>query len=257
MTNSPARRPARPPVGARRRPARSCAYEEIRPGPVGPGQRVAFGTSGHRGSAFKAAFNEAHILADDRGDLPLPGGQGYDGPLFIGRDTHALSEPAWRTALEVLAAHGVDVRVDARDGYTPTPAVSHAILVATAVRPGALGRRHRRHAVAQPARGRRVQVQPAQRRPRRHRRHRAGSRTRRTGSSRRGPQGSTASCASRSRGPASTPASTTSWARTSTTSAGSSTWRRSRPRGCASASTRWAARPSTTGARSGSATAST
>ena len=106
------------------------AYDELRPDPSEPTQRVAFGTSGHRGSAFKAAFNEAHILATTEAICRYRAALGYTGPLFIGRDTHALSEPAWRTALEVLVAHGVDARVDASDGYTPTPAVSHAILVA-------------------------------------------------------------------------------------------------------------------------------
>ncbi len=106
------------------------AYYETRPDPADPAQRVAFGTSGHRGSAFRAAFNEAHILATTEAIWRYREDRGYRGPLFIGRDTHALSEPATRTAVEVLAAHGADIRVDARDGYTPTPAVSHAILVA-------------------------------------------------------------------------------------------------------------------------------
>ena len=106
------------------------AYDEIRPDPSDPTQRVAFGTSGHRGSAFRAAFNEAHILATTEAICRYRASKGYTGPLFIGRDTHALSEPAWRTALEVLVARGVDVRVDSGDGYTPTPAVSHAIIVA-------------------------------------------------------------------------------------------------------------------------------
>src|SRR6478609_6197233 len=107
-----------------------AAYYDTRPDPSDPAQRVAFGTSGHRGSAFRAAFNEAHILATTEAIWRYREMRGYHGPLFIGRDTHALSEPATRTALEVLAAHGADVRVDARDGFTPTPAVSHAILVA-------------------------------------------------------------------------------------------------------------------------------
>jgi phosphoglucomutase len=105
------------------------AYRDVRPDPRDPGQRVAFGTSGHRGSSLKAAFNEAHIAATTEAICRYRREQGTDGPLFIGRDTHALSQPATETALEVLIAHGVDVRVDARDGYTPTPAVSHAILV--------------------------------------------------------------------------------------------------------------------------------
>ncbi len=110
-------------------PALLRAYTEIKPDPSDPLQRVAFGTSGHRGSAFKAAFNEHHILATTEAICRYRTRKGYTGPLYVGRDTHALSEPAWCTALEVLAANGVDVRVDAEDGYTPTPAISHAILV--------------------------------------------------------------------------------------------------------------------------------
>jgi len=106
-----------------------AAYYDLQPDPRDPAQRVAFGTSGHRGSSLKAAFNEAHILATTEAICQYRAEQGTDGPLFIGRDTHALSEPAFETALEVLVAHGVDARVDAADGYTPTPAVSHAILV--------------------------------------------------------------------------------------------------------------------------------
>src|SRR6266550_3575369 len=106
------------------------AYDDIVPDPSDPTQRVAFGTSGHRGSSFRGAFNENHILAITEAICRYRASKGYDGPLFIGRDTHALSEPATRTALEVLAAHDVDVRVDSGDGFTPTPAVSHAIIVA-------------------------------------------------------------------------------------------------------------------------------
>ena len=105
------------------------AYHDIRPDPTDPAQRVAFGTSGHRGSAFNGAFNEAHIAATTEAICRYRETQGTDGPLFIGRDTHALSLPAFETALAVLAAHGVDIRIDAADGYTPTPAISHAILV--------------------------------------------------------------------------------------------------------------------------------
>ncbi len=106
------------------------AYHEVRPDPTVPAQRVAFGTSGHRGSALRAAFNEAHIVATTEAICRYRASRGYDGPLFLGRDTHALSEPAFRTALEVLVANGVDARVDAAEGFTPTPAISHAILVA-------------------------------------------------------------------------------------------------------------------------------
>ena len=107
-----------------------AAYHDRRPDMMDPTERVAFGTSGHRGSSFRGAFNEAHILAITEAICRYRGSRGYDGPLFVARDTHALSEPATRTALQVLVANGVDVRVDAADGYTPTPALSHAILVA-------------------------------------------------------------------------------------------------------------------------------
>src|SRR3954452_5680705 len=106
------------------------AYYTVEPDPDDVAQQVAFGTSGHRGSALDAAFNEPHILATTQAICEYRAQQGYDGPLFIGRDTHGLSEPAWASALEVLAAHDVTVLVDAADGYTPTPAVSHAILTA-------------------------------------------------------------------------------------------------------------------------------
>jgi phosphoglucomutase len=104
------------------------AYYTLAPDLADPAQQVVFGTSGHRGSALDGAFNEAHILATTQAICEYRSGQGYDGPLFVGRDTHGLSEPAWATALEVLAANDVTVLVDSRDGYTPTPSVSHAIL---------------------------------------------------------------------------------------------------------------------------------
>ncbi len=105
-----------------------AAYFET-PDPSDPAQRVAFGTSGHRGSSLNGAFNEAHIAATTEAICRYRSRQGTDGPLFIGRDTHALSGPAFDTALRGLVAHGVDVRIDADDGYTPTPVISHAILV--------------------------------------------------------------------------------------------------------------------------------
>jgi phosphoglucomutase len=105
-----------------------AAYYDARPDPSEAGQRVSFGTSGHRGSSLEHTFNEAHALAISEAVCRYRDAQGIDGPLFLGRDTHALSEPASRTALEVLAAHGVDVMVAADDGFTPTPAISHAIL---------------------------------------------------------------------------------------------------------------------------------
>ncbi|GEP37472.1 phosphoglucomutase, alpha-D-glucose phosphate-specific [Nocardioides psychrotolerans] len=104
------------------------AYYTQTPDPEDVDQQVAFGTSGHRGTSLRTSFNEHHILATTQAICDYRKAQGYDGPLFIGRDTHGLSEPAWATALEVLAANDVTVLVDADDRYTPTPAVSHAIL---------------------------------------------------------------------------------------------------------------------------------
>ena len=104
------------------------AYYAVHPDPGDAVQRVSFGTSGHRGSAFTATFNEDHILATTQAICEYRASQGIDGPLYLGADTHALSEPAQVSALEVLAANEVLVMVDARGGYTPTPAVSRAIL---------------------------------------------------------------------------------------------------------------------------------
>src|SRR5712692_6753664 len=104
------------------------AYYALHPDPGEPAQRVSFGTSGHRGSSLTATFNEDHILAATQAICEYRLSEGIDGPLYLGADTHALSEPAQVSALEVLAANGVRVLVDARGGYTPTPAVSLAIL---------------------------------------------------------------------------------------------------------------------------------
>ncbi|MGI8523272.1 MAG: phosphoglucomutase (alpha-D-glucose-1,6-bisphosphate-dependent), partial [Nocardioides sp.] len=104
------------------------AYFSEVPDPDNVDQQVAFGTSGHRGTSLSTSFNEAHIAATTQAICDYRTEQGYDGPLFLGRDTHALSEPAWVTAIEVLVANDVMVLVDDRDGYTPTPAVSHAII---------------------------------------------------------------------------------------------------------------------------------
>ena len=103
-----------------------------------PEQRVAFGTSGHRGSALRCSFNDDHIAATTQAICDYRAAAGTTGPLYLGRDTHALSEPAFVTALEVLAANEVTVLVDSRDGYTPTPSLSLAILVhnADAAGPG-------------------------------------------------------------------------------------------------------------------------
>ncbi len=113
------------------------AYFTEYPDPALPEQRVAFGTSGHRGSAFDSSFNEAHILAITEAICRYRRQQGIDGPLFLGVDTHALSEPALATALEVLAANGVEVMIDKDGGYTPTPVVSQAILAHNQRRPRA------------------------------------------------------------------------------------------------------------------------
>ena len=104
------------------------AYFAEQPDPSVATERVAFGTSGHRGSAFERTFNEAHILAITQAICSYRQTRGIDGPLFMGTDTHALSEPAFASALEVLAANGVEVMIDGERGYTPTPVISHAIL---------------------------------------------------------------------------------------------------------------------------------
>ncbi|HWZ69855.1 MAG TPA: phosphoglucomutase (alpha-D-glucose-1,6-bisphosphate-dependent) [Casimicrobiaceae bacterium] len=106
-----------------------AAYFSLRPDPSVPTQRVSFGTSGHRGTSFDRSFNEAHVLAMTQAICLYRQGQGIDGPLFIGIDTHALSVPAFESALEVLAANGVETLISKGGEYTPTPAVSHAILV--------------------------------------------------------------------------------------------------------------------------------
>jgi phosphoglucomutase len=109
-------------------PALLAAYAERQPDIGDPAQRVAFGTSGHRGSAFAGSFNEVHVLAITQAVCDYRAQAGIDGPLYLGKDTHALSRPAERSALEVLAANGVDTRIQAGDGYTPTPVISRAIL---------------------------------------------------------------------------------------------------------------------------------
>ena len=127
MSHPRAGQPAEP-LRTRRRRAPVTAYYTGVPDPDDVDQQVAFGTSGTAGRRCGTAFNETHILATTQAIVDHRREQGYDGPLFLGRDTHGLSEPAWASALEVLAANDVTVLVDDRDGYTPTPAVSHAIL---------------------------------------------------------------------------------------------------------------------------------
>src|SRR6266404_4322477 len=103
-------------------------YFERRPDPSDPNQRVAFGTSGHRGSPFSGTFTEAHILAITQAICDYREAHGTHGPLYMGKDTHALSAPAQRTALEVLAANGIETIIQSDDGVTPTPVISRAIL---------------------------------------------------------------------------------------------------------------------------------
>ncbi len=105
------------------------AYYDLTPDPDNPDQQVVFGTSGHRGSSLDAAFNDAHIAATTQAIVEYRASQGITGPLFIGKDTHALSLPAWKTAIEVLVANGVAVRAEREEQFTPTPAVSRAIIV--------------------------------------------------------------------------------------------------------------------------------
>ena len=147
------------------------AYFTGKPDPSVPSQRVAFGTSGHRGSAFDNAFNEDHILAISQAICRHRAQNGVDGPLYIGIDTHALSQPALASALEVFAANDVEVMIDAGDGYTPTPVVSHAILTYNKGRKSGLADGIVITPSHNPARGRRLQIQPAQRRAGRYRRH--------------------------------------------------------------------------------------
>ena len=104
------------------------AFYTLKPDADNPAHRVAFGTSGHRGSSLEHSFNEDHILATSQAICELRRSRGLSGPLYVGMDTHALSEPALRTAVEVFAANGLDIVLQAGLGYTPTPVISHAIL---------------------------------------------------------------------------------------------------------------------------------
>ena len=140
------------------------AYYSDQPDPSVVEQRVAFGTSGHRGSAFDRSFNELHILAISQAICEYRAGQKIDGPLFLGMDTHALSVPSLASALEVLAANGVTVMLADGDDYVPTPGISHAILVYNKGADDRSRRRHRNHALAQSAVGRRLQIQSPERR---------------------------------------------------------------------------------------------
>ena len=114
------------------------AYYEARPNVADPSQRVSFGTSGHRGSSLNGTFTEAHILAMTQAICDYRRGQGTDGPLYMGKDTHALSSPAQRTAIEVLAANEIETIIQSDDGVTPTPVISRAILMYNRGRKGHL-----------------------------------------------------------------------------------------------------------------------
>lgn len=231
------------------------AYYALHPDPAEPGQRVAFGTSGHRGSSLATAFNEDHIAATSQAICEYRADQGTDGPLFIGADTHALSEPAKVTALEVFAANEVTVLIDTADGYTPTPAVSHAILA------------HNRGRTSGLADG--VVVTPSHNPP--------GDGGFKYNPPNGGPAGSEATSWIQDRAneiiasgmkdvrripytralAAPARAATTSSVPMSPTCRACSTWTRSARRVCGSAPTRWAGRPSPTGAGSPRCTGST
>jgi phosphoglucomutase len=130
MNTAPANQPGQLPLPASlvNLPHLITAYYSLHPDAAVPAQRVAFGTSGHRGSSFSASFNDDHIAAITQAIVEYRAGQHTLGPLFLAKDTHALSEPAFTTALEVLAANGIEVMIDEHLGYTPTPVLSHAII---------------------------------------------------------------------------------------------------------------------------------
>jgi phosphoglucomutase len=143
FTNQPGTRPS--PDTLTDIPRLIAAYYSLHPDPADPAQRVAFGTSGHRGNAFKASFNDDHIAAITQAIVEYRMGQGITGPLFLAQDTHALSDPAFATSLGVLAANGIEVMIDAERGnaevsrgYTPTPALSHAVLTWNARQAGSM-----------------------------------------------------------------------------------------------------------------------
>ena len=158
--------------------ALESAYYDTTPDPDDPAQQVVFGTSGHRGSSLDGAFNEAHILAITQAICEYRAGQGYRGPLLLARDTHALSLPAWHTALEVLVANDVTTSGRRAGRLHADAGVVARDPAAQPRRRPRRRRRHRRHPVAQPAPRRRVQVQPAARRAGRQRRHRLDRRPR-------------------------------------------------------------------------------
>lgn len=226
-----------------------AAYHERVPDVSIPEQKVVFGTSGHRGSSLDTAFNDTHIAAITQAIVEYRAEQGTTGPLFIGRDTHALSAPAEQTALQVLAANGVRVLADAEDGFVPTPALSHAIIKYNREEHGdpadgiVITPSHNPRVTAASSTIPRTAARPTAT-PRR------GSPTARTRSS---PTGTPPSAA-RTRP---LPRATTSSARTSRTSSTSSTSTRSSAPGSRSAPTRWVAHRCRTGSASATTTVST
>ena len=227
------------------------AYYTVEPDPDNVDQQVAFGTSGHRGSSLDAAFNEAHILATTQAIVEYRAAQGTTGPLFIGRDTHALSEPAWVSALEVLAANDVVAMIDSADRFTPTPAVSHAILTFNRGRDSDLADGIVVTPSHNPPRDGGFKYNPPNGGP---------ADTDATGViAKRANEILRGGLSGREAGPAGQRAAdrrsaTTTWTPTSRICPTSSTSMRSAPRGSASAPTRWAAPASTTGAPSPSGT---
>ena len=226
------------------------AYYALHPDPAEPGQRVAFGTSGHRGSSLATAFNEDHIAATSQAICEYRAAQGTDGPLFLGADTHALSEPAWVTALEVFAANEVDRphrprrRLHAHPGRLPRHPRPQPRPRPSAVSPTASWSPPptTRPPTAASSTTRRTAARPAPTSP-------PGSRTAPTRSSPSGLKDVRPRSRTPARSPRPAPAATTSSARTSPTCRASSTWTRSVRPECGSAPTRWAGRPSPTGAR--------
>ena len=233
-------------------PRLMAAYYTRQPDPAVPGERVAFGTSGHRGSALRGAFNEAHVLAITQAICLYREREQIDGPLFLGIDTHALSESAFASALEVLAANRVDVMIDDGNGYTPTPVISHAILTHNRGRASRLADGIVVTPSHNPPEDGGVKYNPPNGGP-------AAARVTdwsRTGRTHCLPTGSRGCGASRSSGRAAPRprVATTTWAATSPTSRASWTWKWSGAEGSGSVSTRSGAPASGTGAASPSVT---
>ena len=231
-----------------------AAYYDIHPDPSVPAQAVSFGTSGPPRLLARRLVQRGSHPGHDRGHLPLPAGQGIDGPLFIGRDSHALSEPATRSAIEVLVANGVSVLVDSADGLTPTPSISHAILTYNRGRDDGLADGIVVTPSHNPPEDGGFKYNPPNGGPADTDVTGRDPETRPTSCSR---PGSRASAACPTSGPSARSDATTSPASTSPTWPTSSTWRPSAPPASSWAWIRSAARASATGPPSATATAST